>query len=90
MFGCFIDGLGVVSDGEGHDEGRGGEGRELPYILGSDSGAVMGEFGSGVSADCRDWGPFNMSGEDLGKVLGSNVGMISLSCPRWNNGSETE
>ena len=73
---------------------RGGEGRELPYILGSDAGAVMGEFGSGVSADCRDWGPFNMSGEDLGedlgKVLGSNVGMISLSCPRWNNGSETE
>jgi hypothetical protein len=54
----------------------------------------MGECGSGVSADCRDWGPFYMSGEDLGEdlgeVLGLNVGMISLSCPRWNFGSETE
>jgi hypothetical protein len=50
---------------------RGGEGRELPYcILGSDAGAVMGECGIGVSADCRDWGPFYMSGEDLGEDLG--------------------
>lgn len=31
-----------------------------------------------------------MSGEDLGEVLGSNVGMISLSYLRWNYGSETE
>ena len=38
---------------------RGGEGRKLPYcILSSDAGAVMGEFGSGVSADGRGWGLF--------------------------------
>jgi hypothetical protein len=37
---------------------RGGEGRKLPYcILSSDAGVVMGECGSGVSADCRGWGP---------------------------------
>jgi hypothetical protein len=70
MFGCFIDGLGVVSDGQGMV--RGGSYPRFGW------GSRDGRDGAGESADCRGFATVHIWGI-VGDVLGLDGGRFGRS-----------